>query len=66
MSKGAKGRLVLCNYLFPADVLAYMTRENRPFSVNDVAVALQKAHGKTVCGVPNSNILFRGDFQGNR
>ncbi|VUZ50440.1 unnamed protein product [Hymenolepis diminuta] len=30
-----------------ADVLAYMTRENRPFSVNDVVTALQKAHGKT-------------------
>ncbi|KAM7532465.1 hypothetical protein Aperf_G00000132784 [Anoplocephala perfoliata] len=36
MSKGVK-----------ADVLAYMTRENRPFSVNDVVAALQKAHGKT-------------------
>ncbi|KAL5969784.1 hypothetical protein TSMEX_002397 [Taenia solium] len=29
------------------DVLAYMTRENRPFSVNDIVAALQKAHGKT-------------------
>ncbi|EUB62693.1 Homologous-pairing protein 2 [Echinococcus granulosus] len=29
------------------DVLNYMTRENRPFSVNDVVAALQKAHGKT-------------------
>ncbi|VDK31739.1 unnamed protein product [Taenia asiatica] len=29
------------------DVLAYMTRENRPFSVNDIVAALQKTHGKT-------------------
>ncbi|VDM20728.1 unnamed protein product [Hydatigera taeniaeformis] len=49
MSKNPKGMITLLSILLLiADVLAYMTRENRPFSVNDIVTALQKAHGKTV------------------
>ncbi|KAL5107617.1 hypothetical protein TcWFU_004150 [Taenia crassiceps] len=48
MSKNPKGMIVLSPIQFPVvDVLTYMTRENRPFSVNDIVAALQKTHGKT-------------------
>ena len=49
MSKNAKSMIIAFLISLPTvDVLTYMTRANRPFSVNDVVSALQKTHGKTV------------------
>ncbi|VDO06842.1 unnamed protein product [Rodentolepis nana] len=39
-----------------------MTRENRPFSVNDVLVALQKTHGKTAISKAIDELVLEGEL----